>query len=175
MHTVRTLTALFAIGALSACASPEVTQTVSDMDHRLSCAQIEHEIRQARALQNDAEDRKGFTLRNVVTTAAFFPITMATYSNADEAIDASQHRQKHLMDMYANKGCAYEGYAGAPGMMPMAMMMPVPMQGMPAMNMRYTPASAVSQTVITEEGELESRPRKYSDEHIHAASYLFTD
>ncbi|MCI5050492.1 MAG: hypothetical protein MRY32_09245 [Rickettsiales bacterium] len=166
---------------MAACASPEVADKVSSMDHRLSCAQMEHEIRQAELLRTDAQDRKGFTFRNVVTTLTFFPITMGTYSNANEAMEASLKRQEHLMQLYVTKGCAAEGTTATPAapqpivipiIQPMTMaapmqpIMPAPMSyEAPTTHMSVQP---VSQTVIEEV----PAPR-YSAQHIQNTSYLF--
>lgn len=98
--------------ALAACASPKVHDEVHHMDHRLSCAQMEHEIREMEKHHMSVEESKGVTFRNTLTTLLFFPVTMATYDNVEDAQESSRKRQKHLIDIYMAKGCANDGGYG---------------------------------------------------------------
>ena len=127
------------------------------MDHRLSCAQMEHEIREMEKHRASVEESKGFTFRNVLTTVAFFPVTMATYSNVNDAQEASINRKRHLMQLYSMKGCNGEGYVAQ----------------------RTTPVAhryvQEVETVSTQGGEAFETVsfNRYSPEHIHSSSYLF--
>lgn len=154
MQTCNVLFACAAMVSLAACASPKVYDEVHHMDHRLSCSMMEHEIREMEKHKMSVDESKGVTVRNVLTTALFFPVTMATYSNVDEAQDASSARQKHLMGLYASKGCADEGPRARYSMM----------------------MAPVSHRYVERVDTTEPEPRvgsRYSNAHIHSASYLF--
>lgn len=158
---------------LSACASPEVVDEIDPMDHRLSCSQIEQEIEAVQATFEDAEDRKGLTFRNIVTTTVFFPITMATYGNANEAMEASRARQKHLMQLYASRGCGHEGqkqqvqYQLVPVMQPATTNQSAPVSySVQQQPLSYSYSEHVSNN--------ESLPNsQYSPSHVHWARHLF--
>ena len=158
MRLSKQILAWTAMFSMAACASPKVHDEVHHMDHRLSCSQMEHEIREMEKHRASVEESKGFTFRNVLTTVAFFPITMATYSNVNEAQDASSNRQQHLMSLYAMKGCNAEGYVSRQVIRPVA----------------HTYSQEV-ETISTQGGEAFETVNfnRYSPEHIHSAAYLF--
>lgn len=146
-----------ALIVLAGCASPKVHEEVHAMDHRLSCSMMEHEIREMEKHRLSVAESKGFTTRNVLTTAVFFPITLATYGNVDDAQEASMARQKHLMQLYVGKGCADEGVrvARAPA------------------GLSYEP---VSHHYVEIDGDVDESLRlrhRYSEAHLRSASYLF--
>jgi hypothetical protein len=116
-----------------------------------------------------------------VTTLTFFPITMGTYANADEAMQASRNRQEHLIHLYAEKGCADEAHRQQAT--PQTIVIPImqPMAYAPA----YAPqpmayAQPTHHTVQVVEPlsarTVEDVPAsRYSAEHVRNASYLFED
>ena len=171
MQHSHSILSLLALSALTACASPKVHDEVHHMDHRLSCAQMEHEIREMEKHHMSVEESKGFTFRNVVTTAVFFPLTMGTYSNVGDAQDASRARQKHLMGLYASKGCADAGSRNQP----IVIMMPNgSTTKVEPVNHQYSetvPLDVDDAALMRDELNI----NRYSDAHIYSASFLFRD
>lgn len=52
-----------------------------------------------------ARKEKGVTGTNVAAALLFWPAMIATYQNANEAIEAAQKRKSKLTDLYNQKGC----------------------------------------------------------------------
>ena len=90
---------------LVSCATPEVIEEVEIGDKDLSCSQLAAEFRYAQQMEASARSERGITSTNVVATLFFLPGLAATYINTDEAIDAAQDRQDHLMRLMNAKGC----------------------------------------------------------------------
>lgn len=157
---------------LTACATPKVHDTVHHMDHRLSCAMIEHEIREMESHKLQAEESKGLTFRNILTTTLFFPATLATYDNVDEARQASIGRQQHLMSLYAMKGCANEGPAMQTSQ-PLVMNLQPQMQW-PAVNPPQ-PASSTTQPTAPTSAKLEMTHQTEAVHQIEPVAYRFVD
>lgn len=90
---------------LVSCATPKVIEEVEIGDNNLSCSQLEAEFRYAQHMEESARSERGITSTNVAATLFFLPGLAATYINTDEAIDAAQDRQDHLMRLMNAKGC----------------------------------------------------------------------
>ena len=91
--------------ALSGCATPHVVEEEKTSDKDLSCVSLQSEIDEAKRFEEAARDEKGVTGTNVVAGLLFWPAIIGTYSNANDAIDAAQERQDHLMKIFNEKGC----------------------------------------------------------------------
>ncbi len=67
---------------------------------------MQSEIDEAKRFEKQARDEKSITGTNIVAGfLLFWPAMIGTYSNANEAIDAAQDRQEHLLRIYQDKGC----------------------------------------------------------------------
>ena len=107
-NLTRALT-LCAIAALAACAKPTVTDVAMPGDETATCSQLKNEYTMARGLIADAEAEKGVTGDNVARLVLFWPAIIGTQMNANEAIDAANARQVHLLNIMRGKQC--EGLA----------------------------------------------------------------
>lgn len=101
----RTLTLIFILLFVVACATPEIIEEKRLSDFYLSCSSIEAEIAEADKFEEDAKDEKGFTGTNVAAAIFFWPAMLATYSNANDAIEAANERKAHLRELYISKSC----------------------------------------------------------------------
>lgn len=90
---------------VAACASPEVVDERQVGDQDLSCAELEREIAAAQEFEEKARDERGATGTNVAAALLFAPALGATYMNTEEAIDAAEERQDHLLRIYDAKEC----------------------------------------------------------------------
>ena len=103
---MKKLTAFFVTAAfLSGCATPHVVDEKKISDKDLSCDSLVQEIAEAKRFEKEARDEKGVTGRNVVSGIFFWPAIVGTYSNADDAIEAAEERQRHLEALYKEKVC----------------------------------------------------------------------
>jgi len=95
-----------AAGLLAAsCATPDVVGVEQPGDQRMSCAELEAAIDEAREFEDEARDARGVTGTNAAAAVLFWPGLLATYVNTEDAIDAAQDRQEHLMDIYRSRSC----------------------------------------------------------------------
>jgi hypothetical protein len=90
---------------LFGCATPQVVEKKQLNDVHLSCSGIEVQIAEAESFEKEARGEKGVTGTNVAAAIFFWPAMFATYSNANEAIEAAVDRKEHLQTLYAEKGC----------------------------------------------------------------------
>ncbi len=90
---------------MGACASPTVVEKQKVTDHKLSCAELESEMRETERFRAAAEREKGFTGTNAAAVVFFWPALFATYSNVGDATRAAEERKSHLMDIYRSKQC----------------------------------------------------------------------
>ena len=90
---------------VSACATPTIVQEQQLGDDKLSCYQLQSEITEARRFEQAARDERGVTGTNVAAVLFFWPALLVTYSNASDAIEAAQNRQRNLQQIYSNKNC----------------------------------------------------------------------
>ena len=102
----RTITMSIIILSLVACATPQIVEEKLLSDMRLSCSSIEVEIAEADKFEEKAKHEKGFTGTNVVAAIFFWPAMLATYSNANDAIEAANDRKEHLRELYKSKSCS---------------------------------------------------------------------
>lgn len=99
------LSLLAFVFAASGCATPHVVETANSSDYDLSCISLQAEMDEAKRFEQQARDEKGFTGTNVVAGLLFWPAIIGTYANANEAIEAAQNRQQHLLKIFKEKGC----------------------------------------------------------------------
>ena len=99
------LSVIFIAMMVAGCATPHIVQEVKTSDKGLDCAALQSEIDEARRYETKAEDEKGFTGRNIIAGLLFWPAIVGTYYNANEAIDAAEDRQEHLVELWNEKGC----------------------------------------------------------------------
>ena len=90
---------------LAGCATPDVVDIKQAGDKKLSCEALEEQIEDANRFERKARDEKGVTGTNVAAAVFFWPGLLATYSNADDAIDAARERKRHLTRIYEKKDC----------------------------------------------------------------------
>lgn len=90
---------------LGGCATPDVINVRQAGDKALTCEQITEEIADAETFKEKARDAKGVTGTNAAALVFFWPALLATYANAEEAIDAAQDRIDFLYGLGDDKGC----------------------------------------------------------------------
>ena len=98
-------TLIIAIAFLSGCATPRVVDERKISDKDLSCDGIAKEIADAERFEREARKEKGVTGTNVAAAIFFWPAIIGTYSNANDAIEAAEERQRHLEVLHKAKGC----------------------------------------------------------------------
>lgn len=90
---------------LAGCATPHVVDIEKTGDKKLSCEELKEQIEDTKRFEKKARDEKGVTGTNVAAAVFFWPGLLATYSNAEDAIDAAQERRRHLTKIYEKKDC----------------------------------------------------------------------
>lgn len=93
---------------LAGCANPEVVRVEQPKDYKLSCVELEREMDKTARFREEARDERGVTGKNTAAVLLFWPALVGTYMNTDEAIDAAEDREVHLMGIYRAKGCTGE-------------------------------------------------------------------
>ncbi len=96
---------IIAAFALAGCATPHVVEETKTSDKDLSCTSLQSEIDEAKRFEQQAREEKGFTGTNVAAGLLFWPAIIGTYANANEAIEAAQERQEHLLKIFNEKDC----------------------------------------------------------------------
>ena len=96
---------LCAFVILPACSRPTVTDVALPGDETASCSELKSEYATAKRLIAEARDVKGVTEENVARRVLFWPAIIGTHMNANEAIDAANTRQVHLLNLMRGKGC----------------------------------------------------------------------
>lgn len=91
---------------LAGCANPDVVRVEQPKDYKLSCTELEREMDKTSRFKEEAQDERGVTGKNTAAVLLFWPALVGTYMNTDEAIDAAEDREAHLMAIYREKGCA---------------------------------------------------------------------
>mgnify|MGYP006295393111 CR=1 FL=1 len=91
---------------LTACATPEVVDEQQVTDQQLSCDELEAEMEEAQRFEEAARDERGLTGTNAAAAIFFPPALLGTYANTEEAIEAAEDRQEHLMTIHDEKNCA---------------------------------------------------------------------
>lgn len=104
-NLIKAILSLSIAAAVAGCATPHVVDTASVSDKDLSCNSLIAEINEAKSFEKEARDEKGVTGTNVVAGLLFWPAIIGTYSNANDAIEAAQERQRHLQQIFNEKGC----------------------------------------------------------------------
>lgn len=97
--------ALGVVLAVTACATPTVVDEVQIYDNSLNCQQIYSEYQLAQKYEQDARDERGVTGTNVLSVILWWPGLIATYLNTEDAIEAAQDRQEHLIRLGQMRGC----------------------------------------------------------------------
>jgi len=93
---------------LSGCATSQKVERVKVGDNELTCTQLLAQIEEADKFKKSAEENKGATGTNVAAVLLFWPAIFATYSDANEAIRASDDRKANLTKLYNDKKCTGE-------------------------------------------------------------------
>ena len=105
-YSPKNLILIFGLASiLMGCATPDVISVRQAGDKELTCEQITDEIADAETFKQKARDAKGVTGTNAAALVFFWPALLATYANAEEAIDAAQDRIDFLYGLGDDKGC----------------------------------------------------------------------
>ena len=98
---------IFIIGLvlLNSCAKPTVVNIVVPGDEKLNCEQLENEVAETQKIKKDAEYAKEGTGGNVARMMLFWPAWAQTLHNADVAIQATNDRNYHLINIMKKKNC----------------------------------------------------------------------
>lgn len=102
-------TALMAITACSGRPSYTSSAPWKQTDKHLSCDQLLLEMNDAKFWNSAAHKNKGMGIGDVINPIGY----MNSRSNANEAIDKTNGRLRHLNEVYRIKGCA-KPYADTP-------------------------------------------------------------
>jgi hypothetical protein len=97
---------VLAVGLLVGCASPTVVQSVKPGDAGLTCPQLQNEYADAQRFKREASAEKGVTGGNVARVLLFWPATIGTYMNANEAISAADNRMVNLSNLMSRSNCS---------------------------------------------------------------------
>jgi hypothetical protein len=104
--TLKWIAVASVVASLTSRASHKVVDTKPMGDNKLSCMQLVAEIQEVTEFERKAQKEKGVTGTNVAGAAIFWPATIGTYYNANEAIDAAKERKEHLVELSTKKGCS---------------------------------------------------------------------
>lgn len=91
--------------ALAGCATPTVVPVRTPSDSALTCTRLQDGFDAAVKAEAEARDTRGANGRNIAAVIFFWPALLGTFFNSEEAIDAAQARQRHLMTLAEQKGC----------------------------------------------------------------------
>ena len=92
---------------ITACASPTVVQPIKMVDNGLCCSQLQNEYQDADKLRAEAEKEKGVTGGNIARALLFWPAILGSFSNANEALAATDSRKVNLANVMNQKGLSY--------------------------------------------------------------------
>ena len=90
---------------LYSCAKPTVVNVVLPGDKKLNCKQLENAVAETQKIKKDAEYAKEGTGGNVTRMLLFWPAWAQTLHNADVAIQATNDRNYHLINIMKKKNC----------------------------------------------------------------------
>ena len=90
---------------LNSCAKPTVVNVVMPEDEKLNCEQLENAVAETQKIKKDAEYAKEGTGGNVARMVLFWPAWAQTLHNADVAIQATNDRNYHLINIMKKKNC----------------------------------------------------------------------
>ena len=90
---------------LNSCAKPTVVNIDLPGDNKLNCEQLENEVADAQKIKRDAEYAAQGTGGNVARLMLFWPAWAQTLHNADVAIQATNDRNYHLINIMKKKNC----------------------------------------------------------------------
>lgn len=105
---------LLAVLLLAGCGGSGMTGTSPPLivlpleqpyDHRLTCTQLEQEIRGAEETEQQARALRSEGWGNVASSFFSLPEAVGGVVDAQEAIGAAQRRRAYLMDLFYGKGC----------------------------------------------------------------------
>lgn len=94
------------VSLLAGCATPTVVSPRQAGDSNMSCESLRSAYREAQDFEEKARREKGLTATNIAAALFFWPAMIATYKNADDAIEAARDRQRHLARLADEKRCA---------------------------------------------------------------------
>ena len=90
---------------LNSCAKPTVVNIVVPGDEKLNCEQLENAVAETQKIKKDAEYAREATGGNVARLMLFWPAWAQTLHNADVAIQATNDRNYHLINIMKKKNC----------------------------------------------------------------------
>ena len=90
---------------LNSCAKPTVVNVVVPGDEKLNCEQLENAVAETQKIKKDAEYVKEGTGGNIARMMLFWPAWAQTLHNADVAIQATNDRNYHLINIMKKKSC----------------------------------------------------------------------
>lgn len=99
--------AVFSLSILviTGCATSQKVQVVQPGDNKLSCEQINNEIRRLDDAQREIDSKKGVTGTNVMSVLFWLPGLAYTYYDAGEASRLIYDRRTHLTALSNDKDC----------------------------------------------------------------------
>ena len=93
------------LALLNSCAKPTVVSVVVPGDEKLNCEQLENAVAETQKIKKDAEYARDATGGNVARLMLFWPAWAQTLHNADVAIQATNDRNYHLINIMKKKNC----------------------------------------------------------------------
>ena len=101
----KTLLTLAALTLVVGCTHQKVdVNQLGDKD--MSCAQIQRELGQLKEMENDIDDKTGFSGRNVGMALLFWPGILVNEMNAGDAEERIADRKNKLLDLHEQKSCS---------------------------------------------------------------------
>jgi hypothetical protein len=91
---------------LGACANPNILTKRQSGDSAMSCDELGAAIGEAEELKKEARQEKGITGTNVAAGLLFWPALLISYNNIGQAVDATNARISHLLEIGAKKHCS---------------------------------------------------------------------
>jgi len=90
---------------LSSCATSKKVHVVKTGDNKLSCSQLQTDLKRLNEAEQDVNSKKGVTGTNVASALFWLPGLAYTYYDASQATEAISDRRTHLTQLYNDKGC----------------------------------------------------------------------
>jgi hypothetical protein len=88
---------------LGACANPNILTKRQSGDSAMSCDELGAAIGEAEELKKEARQEKGITGANVAAGLLFWPALLISYNNIGQAVDATNARISHLLEIGVKK------------------------------------------------------------------------
>ncbi|MCY4211836.1 MAG: hypothetical protein OXE97_12480 [Gammaproteobacteria bacterium] len=90
---------------ITGCATSPKIQVVQAGDNKMSCEQLEEDLKKLDEASAAVQGKKGATGTNVAAALFWLPGLAYTYFDAGQALEAINARRSHLTQLYNDKDC----------------------------------------------------------------------